>query len=57
MKALTEASAPTWRAPPAAASPPWGRRPASLWAVLVEGWRETVDIYARTACRMPWGLW
>jgi hypothetical protein len=54
MKALTEATAPTWRALSAAASP-WGRRPVSLWALFVEGWRETIDIYARTGCRMPWG--
>jgi hypothetical protein len=56
MKALTEASTPTWRAPPAAASP-WGRRPASLWALIVESWRETIDVYARTGgCRLRWGL-
>jgi hypothetical protein len=53
MQALTEATAPTWRATPAAASP-WGRRPANLWALIVEGWRESMDIYARTGLRMPW---
>jgi hypothetical protein len=56
MKSLTDASALTWRAPSAAASP-WGRRPLSLWSLIVEGWRESMDIYVRTGgCRLPWTL-
>jgi hypothetical protein len=55
MKALTEASAQAWRALPAAASP-WGRRPVTIWSLIVEGWRETMDIYARAGrYRLPWG--
>jgi hypothetical protein len=54
MKSFTEASAPTWRARPVAASP-WGRRPVSLWSLFVEGWRESVDIYVRSGGRhLPW---
>jgi len=56
MKALTDATAPTWRAPPAVASP-WGRRPANLWSLIVEGWRESMDIYVRAGGRqLPWTL-
>jgi len=56
MKSLTEASAPTWRAPPAATSP-WGRRPVGLWSLFAEGWRESVDIYMRSGGRyLPWGF-
>jgi hypothetical protein len=55
MKALTEGTTPVWRAPPAAAASPWGRRPATLWALIVESWRETIDLYARAGFRAPWG--
>jgi hypothetical protein len=56
---LTDAAALTWRAPHAAANPtasPWGRRPAGLWALLVLGWRDSIDVYVRTGGRgLPWG--
>jgi hypothetical protein len=59
MKSPTDAAALTLHAPPAAASPrasPWGRRPAGVWALVVEGWRESVEIYARAGrYRLPWG--
>ncbi len=55
MKSITDATALAWRAPTAAASP-WGRRHASLWSLLLEGWRESMDILARTGGRRPWGF-
>jgi hypothetical protein len=58
MRSLTDSAALTWRAPPAVASPivsPWGRRPAGLWSLIVEGWRMSVDVYVRTGGRtLPW---
>ena len=59
MNTLTDATAPTRRAPAAAANAaaasPWSRRPASLWNLFVQSWRETMDIYARTGFRPLWG--
>jgi hypothetical protein len=55
MKSLTDASAPSWRATPAAS--PWGPRPASLWVLIAQAWRESMDVYVRTgARRLPWGF-
>jgi hypothetical protein len=56
MKSPTDAAALPWRAPLAIASP-WGRRRSGLWALIVNGWREGMDIYARGApFRLPWSL-
>jgi hypothetical protein len=52
MKAVIQATAPSWRAPPSATSP-WGRRPLGLWTLVVESWRESIDVYARTGLHMP----
>jgi hypothetical protein len=58
MKSSTDAAALTWRAPPAAATAvasPWGRRPVGAWAFIVQAWRESIDVYVRTAPhRLPW---
>ena len=59
MKSPTDVAALTLRAPPAVASSiasPWGRRPAGVWAFFVHAWRESIDVYVRTApYRLPWG--
>jgi len=59
MKSPTDVAALTWRAPSAVATPlasPWGRRPAGIWACIVESWHESIDIYARAGrYRLPWG--
>jgi hypothetical protein len=54
MKSPTDAAALSWRAPPAVASP-WRRRRSGLWALIVQSWRQSMDIYARGApYRLPW---
>jgi hypothetical protein len=56
MNTSTDAPAFLVRMPAGAASP-WGRRPFHVWALILEGWREAMEILVRTGgTRPPWGL-